>query len=127
MPEGWAKYGAQEREANTLRGNLNEVQNKLLTIKNVENPVNNPVNNDERNERIAKIEEGIKNIFIGGNNEIVELYSKIDQIGDFTNKTKLRNPVKEEQKKQSQPIYQKQRKMMNQYLFKMMKTILMKN
>ena len=105
MPEGWSKYGAQERETNTLRGNLNEVQNKLLTIKNVENPVNNPVNNDERNERIAKIEEGMKNIFIGGNNTFRDLYSKFDQIGDFTNKTKFQNPVKEEQKKQSQPIY----------------------
>ena len=49
-PERLTKYGAQERETNTLRGNLNEVQNKLLTIKNVENPVNN----DERNNRIAK-------------------------------------------------------------------------
>ena len=101
MPEGWAKYGAQEREANTLRGNLNEVQNKLLTIKNVENPVNN----DERNERIAKIEEGMKNMFVSGNNAIGDLYSKFDQIGDFTNKTKFRNPVKEEEKQQSQPIY----------------------
>ena len=105
MPEGWSKYGAQERETNTLRGNLNEVQNKLLTIKNVENPVNNPVNNDERNERIAKIEEGMKNIFIGGNNTFRDLYSKFDQIGDFTNKTKFQNPVKEEQKKQSRPFY----------------------
>jgi hypothetical protein len=61
MPAGWVKYGAQdEREANTLRGNLNEVQNKLLSIKNVENPVNN----DERNNRIAKIEEGMKNMII---------------------------------------------------------------
>ena len=101
MPEGWAKYGAQEREENTLRGNLNEVQNKLLTIKNVENPVNN----DERNERIAKIEEGMKNMFVTGNNSIQDLYSKFDQIGDFTNKTKFQNPVKEEQKKQSQSIY----------------------
>ena len=41
MPAGWTKYGAQDdREINTLRGNLNEVQNKLLSIKNVENPVN---------------------------------------------------------------------------------------
>jgi hypothetical protein len=101
MPEGWAKYGAQEREANTLRGNLNEVQNKLLTIKNVENPVNN----DERNERIAKIEEGMKIMRIGGNNAFRDLYSKFDQIGDFTNKTKFKNPVKEEEKKQSQPIF----------------------
>jgi len=105
MPEGWAKYGAQERETNTLRGNLNEIQNKLLTIKNVENPVNNPVNNDERNERIAKIEEGMKNMFISGNTAFGELYSKIDNIGDFSNKTKFTNPVKQEQKKQSQPIY----------------------
>ena len=87
MPAGWAKYGAQDdREANTLRGNLNEVQNKLLSIKNVENPVNN----DERNERIAKIEEGIKNMFIGGNNTFRDLYSKFDQIGDFTSKTNLK-------------------------------------
>ena len=102
MPAGRAKYGAQDdREANTLRGNLNEVQNKLLSIKNVENPVNN----DERNERIAKIEEGMKNMVIGGNNTFRDLYSKFDQIGDFTNKTKFKNPVKEEEKKQSQPIY----------------------
>ena len=54
MPAGWTKYGApDDREINTLRGKLNDVQNKLLTIKNVENPVNN----DERNNRIAKIEE----------------------------------------------------------------------
>ncbi len=72
-----------------------------MTIKNVENPVNN----DERNNRIAKIEEGIKNMFVSGNNAFGELYSKINQIGDFTNKTKLKNPVKEEQKKPSQPIY----------------------
>jgi len=102
MPAGWVKYGAQDdREANTLRGNLNEVQNKLLSIKNVENPVNN----DERNERIAKIEEGMKIMRIGGNNAFRDLYSKFDQIGDFTNKTKFKSPVKEEEKKQSQPIY----------------------
>ena len=102
MGSGWTKYGTQDdREANTLRGNLNEVQNKLLSIKNVENPVNN----DERNERIAKIEEGMKNMFVSGNNAIGDLYSKFDLIGDFTNKTKLRNPVKEEEKQQSQPIY----------------------
>jgi hypothetical protein len=53
MPAGWSKYGAQDdREANTLRGNLNEIQNKLLTIKNVENPVNS----DERN-RILKLKK----------------------------------------------------------------------
>ena len=41
MPAGWTKYGAQDdRETNTLRGNLNDVQNKLLSIKNIENPVN---------------------------------------------------------------------------------------
>ena len=42
MPLGWIKYGAapDDREINTLRGNLNEVQIKLLTIKNVENSVN---------------------------------------------------------------------------------------
>ena len=63
MGAGWAKYGApDDREINTLKGKLNEVQNKLLSIKNVENPVNN----DERNERIAKIEEGMKNMVIGG-------------------------------------------------------------
>ena len=102
MGAGWTKYGTQDdREANTLRGNLNEVQNKLLSIKNVENPVNN----DERNERIAKIEEGMKIMRIGGNNAFRDLYSKFDQIGDFTNKTKFKNPVKEEEKKQSQPIY----------------------
>ena len=102
MGAGWAKYGApDDREINTLKGKLNEVQNKLLSIKNVENPVNN----DERNERIAKIEEGMKIMRIGGNNAFRDLYSKFDQIGDFTNKTKFKNPVKEEEKKQSQPIY----------------------
>ena len=51
MPAGWVKYGAEDdREINTLRGNLKNVQNKLLTIKNVENPVNS----DEKN-RILKI------------------------------------------------------------------------
>ena len=35
MGSGWAKYGApDDREVNTLRGKLNDVQNKLLTIKN---------------------------------------------------------------------------------------------
>ena len=102
MPAEWSKYGAQdERETNTLRGKLNDVQNKLLTIKNVENPVNS----DERNNRIAKIEEGMKNMFVNGNNAINDLYSKFDNIGDFSNKSNFRNPVKEQQKKQSQPIY----------------------
>jgi hypothetical protein len=37
MGSGWTKYGTQDdREANTLRGNLNEVQNKLLFIPNDE-------------------------------------------------------------------------------------------
>ena len=41
MPAGWTKYGAQDdREINTLRGKLTDVENKLLSIKNVENPVN---------------------------------------------------------------------------------------
>ena len=101
MPAGWSKYGApDDREINTLRGNLNEVQNKLLTIKNIENPVNS----DER-DRILKIEEGMKNMFVSGGNAINDLYSKYDNIGDFSNKTNFRNPVKEQQKKQSQPIY----------------------
>ena len=52
-----------------------------------------------------KIEEGMKNMFVNGNNAIHDLYSKFDQIGDFSNKAKFRNPVKEEQKQQSQPIY----------------------
>ena len=98
---GFSKYGAQDdREANTLRGNLNEIQNKLLTIKNIENPVNS----DERN-RILKIEEGMKNMFVNGNNAINDLYSKFDNIGDISNKSNFRNPVKEQQKQQSQPIY----------------------
>ena len=102
MGAGWTKYGApDERELNNLRGKLTDVENKLLTIKNVENPVNN----DERNNRIAKIEEGMKNMFVNGNNAINDLYSKFDSIGDFSNKTKFQNPVKEEQKKQSQPLY----------------------
>ena len=90
MPAGWTKYGAQDdRETNTLRGNLNDIQNKLLTVKNVENPVNS----DERN-RILKIEEGMKNMFVSGNNAIEDLYSKFDNIGDFSNKLKFRNPIK---------------------------------
>jgi len=98
MGAGWTKYGApDDREVNTLKGKLNEVQNKLLSIKNVENPVNN----DERNNKIAKIEEGMKNMLVNGNNAIIDLYSKFDSIGDFSNKTKFRNPVKEQEKKQS--------------------------
>jgi hypothetical protein len=101
MPAGWAKYGApDEREINTLKGKLIDVENKLLTNK----PVENPVNNTER-DRILKIEEGMKNMFVIGNNAIHDLYSKFDQIGDFSNKTKFRNPVKEEEKQQSQRIY----------------------
>ena len=100
MPAGWTKYGAQDdREINTLRGNLNDVQNKLLTIKNVVNPINSD------RARMLKIEEGMKNMFVSGNNAIGDLYSKFDNIGDFTNKSKFRNPVKEQQKQQSQPIY----------------------
>ena len=100
MPVGWTKYGGQDdRETNTLRGNLNEVQNKLLTIKNVENPVNSD------SSRMLKIEEGMKNMALRGYNAIEDLYSKFDNIGDFSNKTNFRNPVKEQQKKQSQPIY----------------------
>ena len=101
MPAGWAKYSApDEREINTLKGKLIDVENKLLTNK----PVENPVNNTER-DRILKIEEGIKNMFVRGTNAIGDLYSKFDQIGDFSNKTKFRNPVKEEEKQQSQRIY----------------------
>ena len=44
-------------------------------------------------------------MFVSGNNAIGDLYSKFDNIGDFTNKSKFRNPVKEQQKQQSQPIY----------------------
>jgi hypothetical protein len=101
MPEGWVKYGPQDdREINTLRGNLTNIGNKLLTIQNAENPVNN--NNQER---ILKIEEGLKNMFVNGNNTFSDLYSKFDSIGDFTLKTKLKNPVKEDEKKQAKPIY----------------------
>ena len=100
MPAGWTKYGAQDdREINTLRGNLNDVQNKLLTIKNVENPVNSD------SSRMLKIEEGMKNMAIRGIDAINDLYSKYDNIGDFSNKTNFRNPVKEQQKQQSQKIY----------------------
>ena len=100
MGAGWSKYGApDEREINTLKGKLNDVENKLLSIKNVENPVNND------RARMLKIEEGMKNMFVNGNNAISDIYSKLDNIGDFSNKTKFQNPVKEEQKKQSQPIY----------------------
>ena len=60
MPAGWAKYSApDEREINTLKGKLIDVENKLLTNK----PVENPVNNTER-DRILKIEEGMKNIYV---------------------------------------------------------------
>ena len=101
MPAGWSKYGApDEREINTLKEKLNDVENKLLTNR----PVENPVNNTER-DRILKIEEGMKNMFVSGNNAIGDLYSKFDQIGDFTNKSKFRNPVKEEEKQQTQQIY----------------------
>ena len=115
MGAGWAKYGApDDREVNTLKGKLNEMQNKLLSIKNVENPVNNPVNNDERNERIANIEEGMmKNIFIGGNNTIRDLYSKFDQIGDFTNKTKFQIQLKKNKKNNH-----------NQFIFKVRITLI---
>ena len=100
MGAGWSKYGApDEREINTLKGKLNDVENKLLSIKNIENPVNND------RTRMLKIEEGMKNMFVNGNNAISDIYSKLDNIGDFSNKTKFQNPVKEEQKKQSQPIY----------------------
>ena len=109
MPAGWTKYGVQDdREINTLRGNLNDVQNKLLSIKNVENPVNS----DER-DRILKIEEGMKNMFVIGKNAIGDLYSKFDNRGDFSNKSKFRNPVKEEQKTQSQKIYIERENPMN--------------
>jgi hypothetical protein len=101
MPAGWAKYGATDhRETDTLKGKINDLENKLLTYK----PAENPVNSAER-ERILNIEEGMKNMFVIGNNSIRDLYSKFDNIGDFSNKTKFHNPVKEEQKKQSQPIY----------------------
>lgn len=100
MGPGWAKYGApDEREINTLRGKLTDVENKLLSIKNVENPVNSD------RSRMLKIEEGMKNMAILGKDAIDDLYSKFDNIGDFSNKTNFRNPVKEQQKKQSQKIY----------------------
>ena len=35
-----------------------------------------------------KKEEGMKNMFVSGNNEITDLYLKFDNIGDFTNKSK---------------------------------------
>jgi len=100
MGSGWAKYGApDDREVNTLRGKLTDVENKLLSIKNVENPVNSD------SSRMLKIEEGMKNMAIRGIDALNDLYSKYDNIGDFSNKTNFRNPVKEQQKKQSQPIY----------------------
>lgn len=100
MGPGWAKYGApDDREINTLRGKLIDVENKLLSIKNVENPVNSD------SSRMLKIEEGMKNMALRGYNAIEDLYSKFDNIGDFSNKTNFRNPVKEQQKTQSQPIY----------------------
>ena len=102
MPEGWVKYAPQDdREINTLRGNLTNVENKLLTIKNAENPVNS----NSQQERILKIEVVLKNMFVSGNNAFSDLYSKFDSIGDFTLKNKLKNPVKEEEKKQNKPIY----------------------
>ncbi len=100
MGSGWTKYGAaDDRELNNLRGKLNDVENKLLSIKNVENPVNSD------RAKMLKIEEGMKNMFVSGNNAIEDLYSKFDNIGDFSNKSNFRNPVKEQQKQQSQPIY----------------------
>ena len=99
MGAGWTKYGAPDnREVNTLRGKLTDVENKLLSIKNVENPVNSD------SSRMLKIEEGMKNMAIRGIDTFNDLYSKFDNIGDFSNKTNFRNPVKEQQKQQSQPI-----------------------
>lgn len=100
MPAGWAKSGApDDREVNTLRGKLIDVENKLLSIKNVENPVNND------KARMLNIENDMKKMSLIGNNVFNDLYSKFDNIGDFSNKTKFTNPVKQEEKKQSQPIY----------------------
>ena len=94
MGPGWAKYGApDEREINTLRGKLTDVENKLLSIKNVENPVNS----DER-DRILKIEEGMKNMIVNGGNAINDLYSKYDNIGDFSNKKNLKIQLKKNKK-----------------------------
>ena len=101
MPAGWVKYGATDhRETDTLKGKINDLENKLLTSK----PAENPVNSAER-ERILKIEEGMKNMFVSGNNSIRDLYSKFDQMG----KSNFRNSIKEEEKQQSQPMYNTQK------------------
>ena len=75
---GFIKYAPQDdREINTLKGKLIDVENKLLSIKNVKNPVNNnyiPPNRD--------------------------LFSTSDNIGDWHNSKLFKDHKKQEEEKQ---------------------------
>ena len=79
MSAGFIKYSPQDyREINTLNAKLTDVENKLLNIKNVKNPVNN-----------------------NSNPPIHNLYSRNDNIGDWHNSKQFKDYKKQEEQKQN--------------------------
>ena len=84
IPRGWNVYSTPDRrEIDEIRGQLINVQNKLV------------------NPKVSKNEVG---------REAVKYYSREDNIGDFSNKMKFVDNEKKEQKKQQQNILKDIRK-----------------
>ena len=84
IPRGWNVYSTPDRrEIDEIRGQLINVQNKLISAKPLKNEVGR---------------------------EAVKYYSREDNIGDFSNKMKFEDNEKKEQKKQQQNILKDIRK-----------------
>ena len=84
IPRGWNVYSTPDRrEIDEIRGQLINVQNKLISAKPLKNAVGR---------------------------EAVKYYSREDNIGDFSNKMKFEDNEKKEQKKQQQNILKDIRK-----------------
>ena len=84
IPRGWNVYSTPDRrEIDEIRGQLINVQNKLISAKPLKNEVGR---------------------------EAVKYYSREDNIGDFSNKMKFVDNEKKEQKKQQQNILKDIRK-----------------
>ena len=83
IPRGWNVYSTPDRrEIDEIRGQLINVQNKLISAKPLKNEVGRPI----------------------------KYYSREDNIGDFSNKMKFVDNEKKEQKKQQQNILKDIRK-----------------
>ena len=84
IPRGWNVYSTPDRrEIDEIRGQLINVQNKLISAKPLKNEVGR---------------------------EAVKYYNREDNIGDFSNKMKFVDNEKKEQKKQQQNILKDIRK-----------------